>query len=123
MKVLCVLSRYAYSDPRRGENYDHAHFVPAWRELGHTVEVFDSGDRESYAGFAELNAALLRKIASFRPDIIFTVLMHYEVWLETLDLIRSNTSARIVNWGTDDSWKFVQASRYFARHVDLHVTT
>lgn len=123
MKVLCVLSRYAYGDPVRGENYDHAHFVPALRELGHTVEVFDSGDRETYANFAELNAALLQKIAAFRPDVIFTVLMHYEIWLETLDLVRAHTPAWIVNWGTDDSWKFPQATRYFAKHVDLHVTT
>lgn len=123
MKILCVLSRHAYGDPSRGENYDHAHFVPAWKALGHTVEVFDSGDRTTYADFAELNAALLRKVTSFQPDVIFTVLMLYEVWLETLDLIRAHTPARIVNWGTDDSWKFMQATRYFAKHVDLHVTT
>jgi spore maturation protein CgeB len=123
MKILCVLSRYAYGDPARGENYDHAHFVPALTSLGHEVEVFDSGDKQSYSGFAALNAALVAKIAAFQPDVIFTVLMHYEIWLETLDLIRATSRARIVNWGTDDSWKFRQASRYFARHVDLHVTT
>jgi spore maturation protein CgeB len=122
MKILCVLSRYAYGDPARGENYDHAHFVPAFASLGHEVDVFDSGDK-NYPGFAALNAALMAKIAAFQPDVVFTVLMHYEIWLETLDLIRATTSARIVNWGTDDSWKFRQASRYFARHVDLHVTT
>jgi spore maturation protein CgeB len=49
--------------------------------------------------------------------------MHYEIWFETLDLIRANSPALIVNWGTDDSWKFAQASRFFAEHVDLHVTT
>jgi len=51
------------------------------------------------------------------------VLMHYEVWSETLDLIRTKSPVLVVNWGTDDSWKFVQASRFFAEHVDLHVTT
>lgn len=123
MKILCVLSRYAYGNQARGENYDHAHFVPALKGLGHEVEVFDSGDRQAYDGFAELNMALLERVAAIQPDLLFTVLMHYEIWLETLDLIRAKTPARIVNWGTDDSWKFQQASRHFARHVDRHVTT
>jgi spore maturation protein CgeB len=49
--------------------------------------------------------------------------MHYEIWFETLDLIREWTPVAIINWGTDDSWKFRQFSRFLCRHVDLHVTT
>jgi spore maturation protein CgeB len=123
MKILCVLSRYAYGKPERGENYDYVHFVPAFERMGHEVVFFDSGDRSLYVDFADLNRALLARVAGWRPDVIFCVLMHYEIWLETLDLIRANSSALIVNWGTDDSWKFAQASRFFAEHVDLHVTT
>lgn len=123
MKVLCVLSKYAYGKPERGENYDYVHFLPALERLGHEISLFDSGDRRSYGDFAELNEALLARVEGFRPDVIFCVLMHYEIWLETLDLIRHKSPAAIVNWGTDDSWKFAQASRFFAKHVDLHVTT
>src|SRR5258708_5758804 len=123
MKILCVLSRYAYGKPERGENYDYVHFVPAFERMGHEVSFFDSGDRSLYCDFADLNVALLDRVASWRPDVVFCVLMHYEIWFETLDLIRSQSPAVIVNWGTDDSWKFTQASRFFAEHVDLHVTT
>jgi spore maturation protein CgeB len=123
MKILCVLSRYAYSSPERGENYDYVHFVPAFERMGHEVGFFDSGDRSSYEDFAELNRALVERVVSWRPDVIFCVLMHYEIWFETLDMIRGTSPALIVNWGTDDSWKFKQASRFFAAHVDLHVTT
>ena len=123
MKILCVLSRYAYGKPERGENYDYVHFVPAFEQMGHEVGFFDSGDRSLYGDFADLNVALLKRVAEWRPDLIFCVLMHYEVWSETLDLIRTKSPALVVNWGTDDSWKFVQASRFFAEHVDLHVTT
>lgn len=123
MKVLCVLSRFAYGKPERGENYDYVHFAPAFERMGHDVAFFDSGDRSLHADFAALNVALLERVAAFRPDVIFCVLMHYEIWFDTLDLIRANSPALIVNWGTDDSWKFAQASRFFAGHVDLHVTT
>lgn len=123
MKILCVLSRYAYGRPERGENYDYVHFLPAFERMGHEVGFFDSGDRSLYGDFADLNLALLDRVASSKPDVIFCVLMGYEIWFETLDLIRGNSPALVVNWGTDDSWKFAQASRFFARHVDLHVTT
>jgi spore maturation protein CgeB len=123
MNVLCVLSRYAYGKPERGENYDYVHFVAAFERMGHNVDFFDSGDRSLYGDFADLNMALLERVASRRPDVIFCVLMHYEIWFETLDLIRNQSPALVVNWGTDDSWKFTQASRIFAEHVDLHVTT
>lgn len=123
MRILCVLSKFAYGKQQRGENYDYVHFLPALERMGHEISFFDSGDRSSYGDFSELNAALLTHIDRFRPDVIFCVLMHYEIWLETLDLIRANSPAAIVNWGTDDSWKFTQASRFFAAHVDLHVTT
>jgi spore maturation protein CgeB len=123
MKILCVLSRYAYGKPERGENYDYVHFVAAFERMGHDVDFFDSGDRSLYGDFADLNVALLERVANWRPDVIFCVLMHYEIWFETLDLIRNQSPALIVNWGTDDSWKFTEASRFFAEHVDLHVTT
>ncbi len=123
MRILCVLSRFAYGKPERGENYDYVHFVPALQRMGHEISFFDSGDRSLHADFAALNVALLERVVAFRPDVIFCVLMHYEVWFDTLDLIRANSPALIVNWGTDDSWKFAQASRFFAGHVDLHVTT
>jgi spore maturation protein CgeB len=106
MKILCVLSRYAYGKPERGENYDYVHFVSAFERLGHEVGFFDSGDRSLHGDFADLNLALLDRVASFRPD-----------------LICAQSPAVVVNWGTDDSWKFAQASRFFAEHLDLHVTT
>lgn len=123
MKILCLFGRHAYGDPARGEGYEHANFMPAFAALGHQVELFDSFDRQQYSDFADLNLRLIEHILAFQPDVIFCVLMSYEVWLETLDLIRSRSPAAVVNWGTDDSWKFSQFSRYLADHVDLHVTT
>lgn len=123
MKILCALSRHAYGNPERGENYDYVNFLPAFRELGHEVDFFDTGDRTRYRDFADLNSSLMTRVIEFRPDVMFCVLMHYEIWFETLDLIRRNSPVLVVNWGTDDSWKFDQASRFFAEHVDLHVTT
>lgn len=123
MKILCVFGRHAYGDPARGEGYECANFLPAFAALGHQAELFDSFDRDQYRDFAELNFRLTERIQAFQPDVIFCVLMGYEVWLETLDLMRSRTPAAVVHWGTDDSWKFRQFTRFLTEHVDLHVTT
>lgn len=123
MKILCVFGRHAYGDPARGEGYEHANFLPALVALGHQVELFDSWDRNAYRDFADLNLRLVDRVRAFQPDVVFCVLMHYEVWFETLDLIRDKSPAAVVNWGTDDSWKFRQFSRFLCSHVDLHVTT
>jgi spore maturation protein CgeB len=123
MKILCVFGRHAYGDPSRGESYESVNFLPAFARLGHEVELFDSFSRSECTDFADMNVRLLRHVDRYKPDLIFLVLMGYEIWTETLDLIRANSPAILVNWGTDDSWKFMQVSRFLARHLDVHVTT
>jgi len=122
MRILCVLGQHNYGDPARGEGYEFTNFLPALRRLGHEVEFFESFSRAPYAGFAELNRRLLERVEEFEPDVVFCVLMQYEVWLETLRMIRAGGS-RLVNWSTDDSWKYSMFSRLIAREFDLYVTT
>jgi spore maturation protein CgeB len=121
--VLCVFGRHAYGDPARGESYEHANLMPALSALGHEVDVFDSFDRSVHPNFAELNRALLAKVTAWKPDLLLCVLMHYEVWRETLLAVRERCGAAVLNWGTDDSWKYAQFTRYVARSVDLYATT
>ncbi len=123
MKVLCVFGRHAYGDPRRGEGYEHANFLPALRALGHEVALLESFDRSAHRDFADLNQAFLAKVSGWRPDAALAVLMHYELWLETLALARRRCGLTIVNWGTDDSWKYAQFSRHLAPAVDVYATT
>jgi len=123
VNILCVWGRHNYGDPGRGESYEYANFLPALAALGHQVTLFDSWDRTVYADFAALNRALLDTVRDVRPDLVFCVLLGYEVWLETLDIIRTQLGAPVLNWGTDDSWKHRSFSRYIARHVDVYATT
>ncbi len=125
MKILAVFGRNAYGDPARGEGYEYANILPDLQGIAGSDEVrlFDSWDRSAYPDFAALNKALVAEVAAFQPDVVFLVLMSHEIWTDTLDLIRAKSPAAVVNWGTDDSWKYKQMSRFFARHVDLHITT
>lgn len=122
MRVLCVFGRHNYGNPARGEGYEYSNFLPALRALGHDVHHFESWDRSAHADFAALNTALLDRVDALRPDLLFCVLMGYEIWTETLRAVRA-AGLSVLNWGTDDSWKYAQFSRFVAPEVDLWATT
>lgn len=117
-----MFGRNAYGDPARGEGYEHANFLPALRALGHDVHLFDSWDRSLHCDFAALNLALCETVDRLQPDLVLSVLMGYEIWTETLDLLR-RAGVAVLNWGTDDSWKYDQFSRHVATHVSTWATT
>lgn len=123
MRVLFVAGRHAYGDATRGEAYEHANMLPALRALGHEVELFELFDRRAHRDFAHLNEAFVAAVRRFAPDIVLCVLQLYELWTETLDLVRASNHAVLVNWGTDDSWKYWPFARYIAPHLDCYATT
>jgi spore maturation protein CgeB len=122
VKILCVFGEHAYGDPARGEGYEYTHFLPALRRLGHDPVLFDSFSRAGHADFASLNRAFLRAVEAQSPDLVFCVLMQYEIWLESIALVRA-AGIPVVNWSTDDSWKYARFSRLIADAFDVYATT
>lgn len=123
MKILCVLGEHNYGNPARGECYEYVNFLPALRNLGHQVIFFESFNRNTYCDFADQNRKFLEKVQAEKPDIILCVLLGYEIWLETLELVREGSNAIVINWSTDDSWKYEQFSRFIAPAFHLYTTT
>ena len=123
MKILCVLGEHNYGNPERGDCYEYVSFLPALRNLGHEVEFFESFNRSRYQNFAVLNRKLLETVIDDQPDVVLCVLLGYEVWQETLQLIRDQSTATLINWSTDDSWKYEQFSKLVAPVFHLYATT
>jgi spore maturation protein CgeB len=123
VKILCVLGEHNYGNPSRGKCYEYVNFLPALRNLGHQVIFFESFDRNAYRDFADMNRKLLEKVQAEQPEIILCVLLGYEIWLETFKLVREGCNAVIINWSTDDSWKYEQFSRFVAPAFDIYATT
>jgi len=123
MKILCVFGQHNYGDPSRGEGYEFANFIPAFKNLGHEVIFFDSHNRALYRDFADLNRALLQVAEKTRPDLIIAVPLIYEVWKETWDVLRDWGQCAVVNWATDDSWKYQQSSKLISKSFHAVTTT
>jgi spore maturation protein CgeB len=123
MKVLCVFGEHQYGDSSRGLSTEYAAFVPALRNLGHEVRHFESWNRALYRDLGDLNRKLLEVVEEYRPDVMLTVQMFFELWLETLDLIRSRGDVATISWATDDSWKYREVSRFIGHSYDAMTTT
>ena len=122
-KILCVFGKFQYGDCSRGISLEYVSFIPALRNLGHEVRHFESWDRTIYTDFADLNQQLITEVLSFKPDIIFTVQMEYEIWLETLDFMRSFEGIVTISWAADDTWKYREVSRFIAPSYHVMTTT
>lgn len=123
MRVLCVFGEHQYGDPLRGEGTEYSAFIPALHRLGHEVLHFESWNKAAYKDIAELNAKLLVAVESFRPDVMLTVHMEYEIWIETLEMIRARGDVATISWATDDSWKYREVSRFVGGAYHAMTTT
>ncbi len=123
MKVLCVFGKYQYGDPTRGIGTEYAAFIPALERLGHQIIHFDSWEKTKFANYAELNQALLRIVEQETPDVMLTIQRDYEIWLETLQIIKSRGDIATISWTTDDSWKYQEVSRFIGTAYHAMTTT
>lgn len=123
MKILCVFGKFQYGKEERGLSTEYFSFLPAIESLGHEVLFFDSWDKSLFQNFKELNLSLVEFVANHSPDIIFSVQLGYEIWIETWEYIRANLGCKTINWCTDDNWKYKEHSKFLASHFDLMVTT
>lgn len=118
-----MFGEHQYGDPSRGLGTEYAAFIPALRRLGHEVLHFESWNRRIYRDLAELNGRLLEIVESFRPDVMLTVHMECEIWLETLEIIRARGDVATISWAADDSWKYREVSRFVGAAYHAMTTT
>ena len=123
MKVLTVFGKYQYGDPSREIGPEYASFIPALMGLGHDVVHFESWDRRCYSNYADLNQALLATVEREQPDIMLVVQLNYEIWLETLQIIKAAGDVATICWTTDDSWKYREVSRFIGNSYHAVTTT
>ena len=123
MRILCALGKYQYGDPVRGLSTEYAAFIPALKNLGHDVAHFELWDRSRYSDYNALNQLLLTTIEQERPDVLLTVQLQYEIFIETLEIIRKRGDVMTICWTTDDSWKYRQVSRFIGRYYHVMTTT
>ena len=123
VKILCVFGKHQYGDPSRGLGTEYAAFVPSLKNLGHDVIHFESWDRRFYPDYRELNKHLLATIERENPHVMLAVQLNYEIWTETLKIIKDHSAVATICWTTDDSWKYREVSRFIGKVYCAMTTT
>ena len=57
------------------------------------------------------------------PDFVFTSIASYEIYIETLKKIKHISGAKIINWSSDDSWRYDQHTKLLSSAFDILITT
>jgi spore maturation protein CgeB len=123
MKILCALGKHQYGDPVRGLSTEYAAFMPALRNIGHDVVHFEIWDRRRYSNYDELNQLMLEAVDRECPNVLLTVQLQYEIFIETLKTIKNRGDVATICWTTDDSWKYREVSRFIGKYYHAITTT
>ena len=103
-KVLFACLKYDYGRKERGISIERKAMLPAFWE--NKCEVVEFWLEEN--GFPDnldlLQTNLIKAAENSNPDLIFFVLMNYEIKLDTLDYLKKRYT--IINWFCDDQWRF-----------------
>ncbi|NUM79541.1 glycosyltransferase [bacterium] len=123
MKILFVAMKYDYGISERGFSFEHFNFYESLVGMGHDVEYFDFMDLYRKHGSVRMTSQLLERVRTTKPDLVFSVLFTDEFDHTALRRLRREISIPIVNWFSDDHWRYETFSRHWADCFTHVVTT
>lgn len=123
MRILYVAMAHDYGVVGRGPSFEDANFRSSLEGMGHELVQFDFMARAKAAGKAAMRDDLVAAAAAAEAELVFCCLFEDEVDVPTLERVRAAARAPVVNWFTDDHWRFESFSRHIAPALDLAVTT
>ena len=120
-KILCAMPMYLYGDSNRGYSNEYNGIYKTLLKKFKNVIFFDTYDktRKIY----DTNIKLIELSRKFLPNLIFTSIATYEIYFETLKKIKKICGAKIINWSSDDSWRYDQHTKLIAPGFDVLITT
>ena len=114
------MPKYTFGLRERGLSPEFKAIYHTLKNNNYDVEYYDSLKFKD--DISKINSNLLKKIKKKKFDILFFSLSHYEILIDTLISIKKNYDAKLVNWFSDDSWKFYQYSKYYSKYFDLVIS-
>ena len=120
LKILCLLPVYNYNDKSRGHSAEYSIIYRSLKKKYSQTFLINSS---SWSKISDLNIEVLKKVKKINPDILFTCVYTYEIYLETLLEIKKNKNCKIINWSSDDSWRYNQHTGLLLDGYDIAVTS
>ena len=118
--ILCIMPKYTFGQRQRGLSPEYKAIYHTLKNNNYNVEYYDSLKFKD--NILKINTILLKKLKKKKFDILFFSLSHYEILIETLVYIKKKYDTKLINWFSDDSWKFNQYSKYYSKYFDLVIS-
>ena len=118
--ILCIMPKYTFGQRERGLSPEYKAIYSTLKHNNYNVEYYDS--LKFKGDISKINSILLKKLKKKKFDILFFSLSHYEILIETLVYIKKKYDTKLINWFSDDSWKFNQYSKYYSKYFDLVIS-
>ena len=122
ISILCVLSKFNYREKNKGTSAEYnIIYLPLKKKFKKSIKFINSADNK-YKEIKQLNEYLINCVKKNKPKYIFLSINTYEIYLETLIEIKKICNCKIINWFTDDSWRYEERSIFYLQYVDFAIT-
>lgn len=121
MKILFSGIEYDSYNPKRGRSFEYINFYETMKKMDGVETLLFPFDKILSVGKERFNEELLSLIEKEKPDLFFAFMLSDELDPKVLERIKTLTKS--VAWFADDSWRFYNYSKFWARHFTWAVTT
>jgi len=118
-KPLCILPKYLYGKKKFGLSPEYNVLYLTLKKKYKNIDFINSLESKN---LRRLNAKIINYCIQHKPDYIFFSVFHYEIYLETLLFLKNNLNIFLINWSSDDSWRFLQHSKILSNYFDCMIT-
>lgn len=102
-KILLNIAKYDYGIRENGLSFEYFNFYRIFKEIGHTVFLFDFASEAQKYGKDQMNRKLIKTIKQIQPDLLFSLFPPGYFTNETLKKILTMRTQSVI-WMTDDEW-------------------
>jgi spore maturation protein CgeB len=121
VRVICALPKFSYGSKNRDFSTEYQSFYPEIKKKFKNTIYFNTIERN--ITLENMNKKFIDICLKFKPNYIFMSIANYEIYIETLVLVKKKIKTVLLNWCSDDSWRFYEHSRLYGKFFDYSITT
>lgn len=105
-------------------DYLYQNWYAPLKKLSKEIIIFDPRDFYFKYGKEKMNSKFVYLIEKEKPDMIFLTMIYDEFYFDTFRKIKEiSPKTKIVNFFSDDEWRFDSYSKYFSPFIDVCLTS
>lgn len=121
MKIFYSGLKYHNYNPKNGLTFEHNNFCLSLASLRGVEITYFPFDRILEVGKEEFNKEILEATKEQKPDLFFFFMLTDELDRIVLEELKEYTTT--LAWFADDSWRFYNYSKFWAKHFTWVATT